>query len=172
MVFESDATDLPLMLPSLLPLLLRLGNPLKDPLGVANEPCCYPKFKKKPGAIEVSHSLNSVLISFSLCCFTLLYFWVLIRLKRYLEVPELLYTGFFFFTSQFLQMVTKMWEGKCDKESYIKILFENILTFWSSPEIKTMLFFSDTLVKGFQKMHVTFNMKQEMYNFQVICHKL
>lgn len=64
-------------LKSLPSLLLRLGNPLKDPLGVANEPCCYPKCKKKPTAIEVNHSLNSAShLFFFVLCFTLLYFWV------------------------------------------------------------------------------------------------
>lgn len=47
----------------------------KDPLGVANEPCFYHKCKKSLWLQKW--------ITFFVLCFTLLYFRVLIRLKRY-----------------------------------------------------------------------------------------
>lgn len=63
---------------------------------------------------------------FVLLCFALLYFWVLIRLKRYQEVQELLYRE-----KNVYHIFIKWWKGEEEwkEKSYIKILFENILTF-------------------------------------------
>lgn len=93
--------------------------------------CCkwmllLPHMQQSPAAIEVNHSLNSAShLFFFLLHFTLFYFWVLIKLKKYRSYYSKWKNciGFLF------QMATRKREG------WKKIIFENILTFQNSPEI-------------------------------------
>lgn len=161
--FLEQTTDLPLMLPpppkSLPSVLLRLGNRLKDPLGVANEPCFNHKCKKKPVATEVNHSLNSAShLFFFVLCFTLLYFRVLIRLKRYsYHIQDIKkYTVF--------QNGNQESRWGLGEKCYLKIFWH-----FGNPN-KSRLFISVTLVRGL-KWNAS-DLKRGMYNFQVIHHKL